>query len=201
LPATAENSHRQGPEVCPSRQARDFEAVAGLTNVASLTIHPRRRQMSNACSRSRSELRSDSDLLFDIVRERGLAFPRAKETRYYGLPALEVDGEVFVVQTTHRSADPNSISVAVGFETREKLIANNSRVFYLKPHYQNYPVVLVRLDQIDRGRLNEVLHSAYAAVVSGKVKIGRSRVARRRPTSPKKRIRRRRARTRRAYGG
>ena len=27
----AENSHRQGPEVCPSRQARDFEAVTGLT--------------------------------------------------------------------------------------------------------------------------------------------------------------------------
>src|SRR6267142_268731 len=26
----AENSHRQGPEVRPSRQARDFEAVTGL---------------------------------------------------------------------------------------------------------------------------------------------------------------------------
>jgi hypothetical protein len=25
--SAAENSHRQGPEVCPSRQARDFEAV------------------------------------------------------------------------------------------------------------------------------------------------------------------------------
>ncbi len=30
-------------EACPSRQARDFEAVTGLTNVATLTIHPRRR--------------------------------------------------------------------------------------------------------------------------------------------------------------
>lgn len=27
----AENSHRQGPEVCPSQQACDFEAVTGLT--------------------------------------------------------------------------------------------------------------------------------------------------------------------------
>jgi hypothetical protein len=26
----AENSHRQGSEVCPSRQARDFEAMPGL---------------------------------------------------------------------------------------------------------------------------------------------------------------------------
>src|SRR6266487_479137 len=38
----AETSHRQGPEVYPSRQARYFE-VTGLTNVAILTIHVRRR--------------------------------------------------------------------------------------------------------------------------------------------------------------
>src|SRR5206468_11363143 len=30
----AENSHRQGPEVYPSRQARDFEAVTGLSLAA-----------------------------------------------------------------------------------------------------------------------------------------------------------------------
>ena len=29
----AENSHRQGPEVCPSWQARDFEAVTGHTQL------------------------------------------------------------------------------------------------------------------------------------------------------------------------
>ena len=138
--------------------------------------------------------RRSTSAAFDIVRELGLAFPRAKETRYYKLPALEVDGEVFVVQTSHRSADPNSLSVAIGFQRREKLIADSPRAFYLKPHYQGYPVVLVRLDQIDRAELSEVLRSAYDAVVSGKVKMGRSRVANRRSASPKKRIRRRPAR-------
>jgi len=138
--------------------------------------------------------RRSTSTAFDIVRELGLAFPRAKETRYYKLPALEVDGEVFVVQTSHRSADPNSLSVAIGFQRREKLIANNPRAFYLKPHYQNYPVVLVRLDQIDRLELSEVLRSAYNAVVSGKVKIGRSSVAKRRSTSRKKQVKRRTAR-------
>ena len=138
--------------------------------------------------------RRSTSTAFDIVRELGLAFPRAKETRYYKLPALEVDGEVFVVQTSHRSADPNSLSVAIGFQGREKLIADNPRVFYLRPHYQNYPVVLVRLDQIDRLELSEVLRSAYNTVVSGKVKIGRSRVAKRRSTSRKKQVKRRTAR-------
>jgi hypothetical protein len=138
--------------------------------------------------------RRSTSTAFDIVRELGLAFPRAKETRYYKLPALEVDGEVFVVQTSHRSADPNSLSVAIGFQRREQLIADNPRVFYLRPHYQNYPVVLVRLDQIDRAELSKVLRSAYNAVVSGKVKIGRSRVAKRRSTSRKKQVKRRTAR-------
>jgi hypothetical protein len=131
---------------------------------------------------------------FDMVRELGLAFPRARETRYYRGPALEIDGEVFAVQTSHRSANPNSISVATEFEHREKLIADNPRVFYLRPHYQNYPVVLVRLDQIDRPELSEVLRSAYNAVVSGKVKIGRSRAASRHSPSRKKQIKRRPAR-------
>jgi hypothetical protein len=139
-------------------------------------------------------LRRSTSAAFDIVLELGLAFPRARETRYYRGLALEIDGEVFAVQTSHRSADPNSFSVATEFERREKLIAENPRVFYLRPHYQNYPVVLVRLDQVDRAELNKILRSAYNAVVSGKVKIGRSRVAKRRSISRKKQVKRRPAR-------
>ena len=139
-------------------------------------------------------LRRSTSAAFDIVLELGLAFPRARETRYYRGLALEIDGEVFAVQTSHRSADANSISVATEFERREKLIADNPLVFYLRPHYQNYPVVLVHFDQIDRAELNEILRSAYNAVVSGKVKIGRSRVAKRRSTSRKKQVKRRPAR-------
>jgi hypothetical protein len=122
--------------------------------------------------------------MFDRVRELGLALPRAKESRYFRLPALKVDGEVFVVQTGHRSADPNSISVPVGLKRRDRLIASNPLVFYLKPHYEPYPVVLVRLDCIDRDELRQLLHSAYQAVSSGAVKPGR-RSASKRGVSPK----------------
>jgi hypothetical protein len=89
-------------------------------------------------------------LTFDDVLELGLKLPRAKEDRYYGMPALKVDGEMFVVRTAHRSALPNSISVRVGFKRRQELIATQPHVFYVKPHYAGYPVVLVRLVQIDR---------------------------------------------------
>jgi len=130
---------------------------------------------------------------FDIVRELGLTLPRAKETQYYRSPAFEVDGGVFVVQPTHSSAEPDSICVAIELQRRKQLIAENPRVFYLKPHYEPYSVVLVRLNQLDREASRELLRSAYEAVVSHGVKMG-SRVPRRPGSlSSKKKIRRRSA--------
>ena len=123
---------------------------------------------------------------FATVCEIGLGFPRAQEARYYGMPALTVDGEVFVVQTGHHSAEPNSISVPIGFERRDELIAANSRVFYLKQHYAPYPVVLVRLGQLTREDLQRLLRSAYDAVSSGSVSAGHHHGRRRLKASPRK---------------
>ena len=128
---------------------------------------------------------------FDLVRDCGLELPGTKETLYYRGRALAVNGEVFAVQAGHSSAEANSIGVAASFQRREELISDNPDVFYVKPHYENYPVVLVRLDQIDRDLLRAVLRSAHDAVAKGDVKMGRSRVARRLSTR-KKYIKRRR---------
>ena len=130
---------------------------------------------------------------WETVRDLGLAFPRAEEDRYYGVPALKVDGEVFAVQTSHRSAEPNSISVPVGFRRRDELIAADPHVFYLRRHYQPYPVVLVRLDCITRENLQRLLRAAYDVVSSGAVKAGQQRGARR-PRASTKVIRRKRNR-------
>ena len=108
-------------------------------------------------------------MTFDEVRKIALKLPRAEESRYYRMPAFKVDGEVFVVCTSHPSAEPNSVSVPVGFERRAELIARDPAVFYLKPHYEPYPVVLVRLDRIRRGSLSRLLRFAYDAVSSGAV--------------------------------
>ena len=118
---------------------------------------------------------ANKGLTYNVVRELGLELPRAEEGLYYRMPALKVNGEIFVVQTGHRSAEPNSISVPVGFKRREQLIAADPRVFYLKPHYEPYPVVLVRLDCIGRDALRRLLRSAYDAVSSGAVVPGRRR--------------------------
>ena len=116
-------------------------------------------------------------LTFSAVRELGLALPRAKESLYFRMAALKIDDKIFAVRTSHRSAEQNSISVPVGFKRREELIARDPRVFYLKPHYEPYPVVLVRLDCIDRDALRQLLRSAYDAVSSGAVSPGRRSVS------------------------
>jgi hypothetical protein len=114
-------------------------------------------------------------MTFDEVRKIGLKLPRAEEGRYYRMPALKVDGEIFVVCTSHPSAEPNSVSVPVGFKRRDQLIARDPAVFYLKPHYEDYPVVLVRLDRIKSPALERLLRSAHKAVSTGSVVPGRRR--------------------------
>lgn len=116
-------------------------------------------------------------MTFDEVREIGLKLPGAEESRYYRMPALKVDGEVFVVCTSHPSAEPNSISVPVGYKRRAELIARDPAVFYLKPHYEDYPVVLVRLDRIKPAALRDLLRSAHHVVSSGAVKPGRRKIS------------------------
>jgi hypothetical protein len=97
-------------------------------------------------------------MTFNDVRKIGLKLPRAEESRYHRMPALKVDGEIFVLCTSHPSADSNSVSV--GFKRCAELIARDPAVFYLKAHYGPYPGVLVPLDLIAR-----------AAVVPGRQRV------------------------------
>jgi hypothetical protein len=114
-------------------------------------------------------------MTFDDIRKIGLKLPGAEESRYYRMPALKVDGEMFVVCTSHPSAEPNSVCIPVGFERRAELIARDPAVFYLKPHYEPYPVVLVRLDRITHQEMGKLLRFAHQAVSSGRITPGRRR--------------------------
>jgi hypothetical protein len=114
---------------------------------------------------------------FDDIREIGLKLPGAEETRYYRMPALKVNDGVFVVQTSHPSAEANSVSIPVGFKRRKELIASQPDTFYLKPHYEPYPVVVVRLNHIRRDQLEELLRLAHKGVSSGAIIPGRRRAS------------------------
>jgi hypothetical protein len=64
-----------------------------------------------------------STIDFDTVRKVGLALPGVEESTAYGAPALKVRGKLLACVPTHRSAEPGSLAVRVGFDDRAELLA------------------------------------------------------------------------------
>ena len=101
---------------------------------------------------------------FDVVREMVLALPDVEESVGHGATSLKVRGKMLTCPAIHRSVEPNSLVVRVGFDQRAKLIATDPDVYYLTDHYVNYPSVLVRLSRIRRDALRELLRLAWRSV-------------------------------------
>jgi hypothetical protein len=100
------------------------------------------------------------------VRTIGLELPEVEESTMYGAPALKVRGKLLACMASHKSAEPGSLVVRIGFEDRDALIADDPRTYYVKPHYEGYPSVLVRLGLIDRDALRDLLQSAWRTVTA-----------------------------------
>jgi hypothetical protein len=101
---------------------------------------------------------------FDVVRKIGTELPDVEESTMYGAPALKVRGKLLACMASHKSAEPGSLVVRIGFDQRDALIADEPRIYYVKPHYVGYPCVLVRLALIDREALRDLLLSAWRLV-------------------------------------
>jgi hypothetical protein len=105
---------------------------------------------------------------FDIVREIGLALPSVEEGTMYGSPALKVRGSLLTCLAINKSAEPESLVVAIDFDQRSGLLAEAPETYYVTDHYVYYPVVLVRLSQIRIGQLRDLLGSAWRFVIAQK---------------------------------
>jgi len=123
---------------------------------------------------------------FAAVRAIGCRLPDVEESTMYGSPALKVRGRMIACMASHKSAEPNTLVVMMPFEQRNALIEEEPGTYYLKAHYENYPVVLVRLSRIRRDALEDLLTGAWRFVSE--------RAARRTAAPTRRRSRRARAR-------
>ena len=99
---------------------------------------------------------------FEAVRVVGLALPDVEATtKYDGSPVLKLSGAFMAGLATHRSAEPETLVVRVGFEERECLLEDAPETYYLTDYYRRHPVVLVRLSRIDRDALRDLLSSSW----------------------------------------
>jgi hypothetical protein len=97
----------------------------------------------------------------DKVRKIALRLPDAEEAIAWGEPAFKIRGQWFAVVPRHKSAEPGSLAVRVDFERRAELLESAPDIYYVKEHYQNYPVVLVRLARIKDDALEGLLRMAW----------------------------------------
>jgi hypothetical protein len=116
-----------------------------------------------------------SAINFDIVRKIGLALPGVEKSTAYGAPALKVRGKLLACVPTHRSAEPSSLAVRVGFEDRAELLAAAPDVYYATDHYLGYSAVLVRLSRITPDVLRDLLGMAHRFVTAHEARRSPSR--------------------------
>lgn len=105
-----------------------------------------------------------SSVTWDAVLRVGLTLPDAQESTSYGTPALKVKGKLFV--RLHQDLD--KIVVAMPFDRREDLVAEDPGTYLITDHYRKYPFVLVSLDKVHPDALRDLLMIARRTALQGK---------------------------------
>ena len=99
---------------------------------------------------------------FNRVESVGRSLPDVESSiRYDGSPVLKVHGCFLAGLATHPSAEPDSLVVRVGFEEREWLLSDAPETYYVTEYYRPYPIVLVRLSQVDQDALWDLLSVSW----------------------------------------
>jgi hypothetical protein len=100
--------------------------------------------------------------LFRPVADSALSLPGVQlGTRYDGAPVLKNDGRFMAALATHPSAEPQSLVVKMNADDRQWLLDEAPDTYYVTDYYCRYPVVLVRLAQVDRDALRDLLKTAW----------------------------------------
>jgi hypothetical protein len=119
----------------------------------------------------------------DDVRAMALALPEAEEGTSYGTAAWRVKGKLFA----RALEDAASIVIKVDLDAREGLVAASPDAFGVTPHYQNYPMMVVKLGAVPRGLLHDLLIEAWRRTAPPKVVAAFDATAKKRPRSPRTR--------------
>jgi hypothetical protein len=102
------------------------------------------------------------------VRSLALGLPETSEKPCYGTPGFYVKKKLFA----RLLPDGATLAVRVDLEEREALLAVAPDVFFLTPHYEPWPMVLIRLARIQRADLEERLVEAWRFMAPAKLLAG-----------------------------
>lgn len=90
--------------------------------------------------------------------ELGSRFPGVEVGTSWGTPALKVKDKFLCRMRTN----PDALVIrVVHMGEREALLQGDPETFFITPHYEGYPAVLVRLQKVDPDELAELLEDAW----------------------------------------
>jgi len=93
----------------------------------------------------------------DVV-EIGRHFPGVEVGTSYGTPSMKVRGKFLCRMRTNPDA---LVMRTIDLEDAQALLKGQPDVFFITPHYEGYPAVLVRLDVVTEAQLAELLEDAW----------------------------------------
>lgn len=109
--------------------------------------------------------RSTKRPAFERVLRLAQQFPGVELSASYGTPALKVKGKLLARLRTEAEG---WLAIKCDFVDRNILMQAAPHVFHLTEHYENYPMILVDLDEIDPEPLRDVLERAWRMTASAK---------------------------------
>ncbi len=109
---------------------------------------------------------------WDDVRRIALGLPETSERTSHGNASWRVRDKLFVWERPLRPADlralgdaaPTGAILGARVEhagAKEALLADDPDVYFTTPHFDGYPAILVRLDEIGSDELEEVIVEAW----------------------------------------
>jgi hypothetical protein len=97
---------------------------------------------------------------FDTVRQFALELPEVVESTSYGTPAFKVRKKLLA----RLKEDGETLAIMIEFGDREFRLGSQPDVFYITPHYDGYPMILVRLAKVHPNDLRDLVHGAWRMV-------------------------------------
>jgi hypothetical protein len=95
---------------------------------------------------------------WDDVLAIARALPEVEEATTYGTPSLKVRKKFMCRLRT----DPDALVMRViDLQEQEALVKGQPDVFFLTSHYEGWPYVLIRLEEIDETMLVELVEDAW----------------------------------------
>jgi hypothetical protein len=101
-----------------------------------------------------------------------LAIPGTSEGEHYRQPAIFI-GEEFLTRIHHKE---EAVVILTGsVEMRDVMLEAEPKLFYITPHYRNFPALLARLAKLDKKTLLDLLKPRIAQIQAAPQKRARKK--------------------------